>query len=100
MYRKTQRKEENYMFEQKRMTNMSDVINMTQREEKIYELCNAAQIDEMALRLYELIELECGLILRTPNEAPEYMVRRYNKLVKSSYLSLPKQEKLLMEEKK
>lgn len=73
----------------------------TERQLKIYKLCNKAQIDGNALELYRIIKLECGdLILKNPNRATEFMVRRYNELVRGSNLTFSEREQLLMEEKK
>ena len=73
----------------------------TERQKKIYKLRGMAQLNEgTALELFRIIESECGLILRTPNSAPESMVKTYNRLVRASDLPLPEREQLLMEEKK
>lgn len=72
----------------------------TERQRKICKLRKKAQYNEAALQLYRNIELECGMILRTPNSASECTINTYNRLVKESNLSLPEQARLLMEEKK
>ena len=72
----------------------------TERQVKLYKLRNKAQIDEAALQLFHVIELECGtLILDNPNKAPESMVRRYNELVRGSNLPFSERQQLLMAKK-
>ena len=82
------------MIENEKMAEMSE------KEKKVFSLYLEAKKDDMALRLYELIQLECEMILKTPDSAPEYMVRTFNRLVRSSNLPLPKRQSLLMEEKR
>ena len=67
---------------------------------KIQKLRKKAQYSEAAKQLYKIIELECAMILKTPNSAPKSMVKKYNQLVRNSDLPLPERAKLLLEEKK
>lgn len=71
----------------------------TERQNKTYLLRGKAQSDKAALELFRIVELECNMILKTPNSVPESMVKRYNQLVRSSDLPLPEREELLIKEK-
>jgi hypothetical protein len=68
----------------------------TNRQKKICLLREKAQHNYDALQLFHRIEQNCGILLDVPNDAPEALIRKYNKLVNSSDLSLPERKELLM----
>lgn len=75
-------------------------MKKTYREEKIFKLRNLAQSFDAARKLFDTIELECGMILKDPNQAPICIVKHYNRLVRSSDLTLSERKELLIQEEK
>lgn len=69
----------------------------TEREIKIFQLRKWAQWNEVARRLYTLIELECKKILENPNEVTTSIIVIYNRLVTKSELLPSEREMLVME---
>ena len=87
-----------YLEPHERRKGMSYQEVRAERKKKIFLLREKAQCDKVALQLFYDIELECGMILETP-DVPINIIKRYNQIVLNSDLPLPERKQLLMEEK-